>query len=295
MSELRLVLTNACNFKCFFCHGEGSKTKVENRLDADDYKFLFLQAMKILDTTKISLTGGEPMVRTDIIDIVKSIYKAGAKITMTSNFALISRHMEIGKYVSKMNISFHVFDDKLLNDIIGVQCNVSDLINGIKEFSCNYPNVKICLNCTVNKKNCDEENLMKIIEFANEINANVNLSEMYSDNLDEIIGLNDFREKLIQQGFSLKDFIYGRSQRYIRKGQEVKLSKILCVAAKSSENPQKYCKDHRDLFIMPDGKIDICREKEIYVDLLKEIKDRNHIELLRSLESAISMMGNGCK
>ena len=42
MSELRLVLTNACNFKCFFCHGEGSKTKVENRLDADDYKFLFL-------------------------------------------------------------------------------------------------------------------------------------------------------------------------------------------------------------------------------------------------------------
>ncbi|MFR6563342.1 MAG: hypothetical protein ACLUR5_16655 [Eubacterium ventriosum] len=80
---------------------------------------------------------------------------------------------------------------------------------------------------------------MKIIEFANEINANVNLSEMYSDNLDEIIGLNDFREKLIQQGFSLKDFIYGRSQRYIRKGQEVKLSKILCVAAKSSENPQK--------------------------------------------------------
>ena len=46
---------------------------------------------------------------------------------------------------------------------------------------------------------------------------------------------------------------------------------------------------------MPDGKIDICREKEIYVDLLKEIKDRNHIELLRSLESAISMMGNGCK
>ncbi|MFR6563343.1 MAG: hypothetical protein ACLUR5_16660 [Eubacterium ventriosum] len=92
------------------------------------------------------------MVRTDIIDIVKSLYKAGAKITMTSNFALISRHMEIGKYVSKMNISFHVFDDKLLNDIIGVQCNVSDLINGIKEFSCNYPNVKICLNCTVNKK-----------------------------------------------------------------------------------------------------------------------------------------------
>ena len=41
MSELRLVLTNACNFKCFFCHGEGSKTKVENRLDADDYKFQF--------------------------------------------------------------------------------------------------------------------------------------------------------------------------------------------------------------------------------------------------------------
>ena len=60
MSELRLVLTNVCNFKCFFCHGEGSKTRVENMLNADDYTFLFLQSTKILDTTKVSLTGGEP-------------------------------------------------------------------------------------------------------------------------------------------------------------------------------------------------------------------------------------------
>ncbi len=295
MSELRLVLTNSCDFKCFFCHAEGSKGKSDTKLNASDYKYLFLKSYKVLNTNYISLTGGEPTIRKDIVGIVKQLYEAGAHITMTSNFSILDRHMAMGKYINKMNISFHSFDNKRLSEIICVRFKVDELMDNVRKYVREYPKVKVCLNCTVTEKNSDLENIQKMIDFANEVNANVNFSELYSENTDEVIRIERLEEILIKEGFVEEDYIYGRSRVFVRDGQKVKLSKILCVAAKENDNPDKYCNKHRDLFISPDGKIDICRERNIAIDILNAIKNRNDAKVIEGLKEAKELLGCGCK
>ena len=44
--ELRLIVTQACNYRCYFCHREGIKGIKKSLLDSEDYKYLFSVANK---------------------------------------------------------------------------------------------------------------------------------------------------------------------------------------------------------------------------------------------------------
>ncbi len=83
---LRISLTDNCNLRCFYCMPE------------EDYAFTpasrLMQASEIVTlaklfvengVNKIRLTGGEPLVRKDAGDIIKSLSKLPVKLTITTN------------------------------------------------------------------------------------------------------------------------------------------------------------------------------------------------------------------
>jgi molybdenum cofactor biosynthesis enzyme MoaA len=45
--ELKLIITRARNYECYFCHGEGVEKNCKTLLNADDYKFLVGQCKKM--------------------------------------------------------------------------------------------------------------------------------------------------------------------------------------------------------------------------------------------------------
>lgn len=62
-----ISLTNRCNLKCEYCYASsGDENKILSELSLDTYKLLFEQLDK-MNVHRISLTGGEPLLRKDFL------------------------------------------------------------------------------------------------------------------------------------------------------------------------------------------------------------------------------------
>src|ERR1051325_7286113 len=72
--DLRVSLTDRCNFRCFYClpHGEPPIAPKEQMLSYEEIEYvcgIFVE----LGIEKIRLTGGEPMMRRDIETIIEKL------------------------------------------------------------------------------------------------------------------------------------------------------------------------------------------------------------------------------
>src|SRR5260370_2017464 len=72
--DLRVSLTDRCNFRCFYClpHGEPPIAQKEQMLSYEEIEYvcdIFVE----LGIEKIRLTGGEPMMRKDIATMIRKL------------------------------------------------------------------------------------------------------------------------------------------------------------------------------------------------------------------------------
>jgi len=72
--DLRVSLTDRCNFRCFYClpHGEPPIAPKEQMLSYEEIEYIS-EIFVSLGIEKIRLTGGEPMLRRDIETIIKKL------------------------------------------------------------------------------------------------------------------------------------------------------------------------------------------------------------------------------
>src|SRR5882762_4276240 len=72
--DLRVSLTDRCNFRCFYClpHGEPPIAPKEQMLSYEEIEYI-CDIFVELGIEKIRLTGGEPMMRRDIETIIKKL------------------------------------------------------------------------------------------------------------------------------------------------------------------------------------------------------------------------------
>ncbi len=74
--DLRVSLTDRCNFRCFYClpHGEPPIAPKEQMLSYEEIEYV-CEIFVSLGVEKIRLTGGEPMMRRDIETIIRKLSK----------------------------------------------------------------------------------------------------------------------------------------------------------------------------------------------------------------------------
>src|SRR6267142_2474482 len=74
MRDLRVSLTDRCNFRCFYClpHGEPPIAPKEQMLSYEEIEYV-CEIFVSLGIQKIRLTGGEPMMRRDIETIIAKL------------------------------------------------------------------------------------------------------------------------------------------------------------------------------------------------------------------------------
>ncbi|EDV20219.1 uncharacterized protein TRIADDRAFT_61388 [Trichoplax adhaerens] len=93
---LRISLTERCNLRCQYCMpSEGVGLTPQERLLTADEIIKLSQLFASEGVTKIRLTGGEPLVRRDLIDIVREINLIPGidVIAMTTNGVTLARHL----------------------------------------------------------------------------------------------------------------------------------------------------------------------------------------------------------
>ena len=84
---LRLSVTDRCNFRCNYCMAEDMTFLRRQNLLSLEELYNVASAFVDLGIKKIRLTGGEPLVRRDILKLVKALGKLPdlAELTMTTN------------------------------------------------------------------------------------------------------------------------------------------------------------------------------------------------------------------
>ena len=105
--SLRISITNRCNIRCFYCHHDGIIPQ-EYEMNSHEIERISLIA-KNIGIKKIRLSGGEPLIREDIIDIVKRISKIGFQdVSLTTNGILLEKYALSLKNVglNRVNVSF---------------------------------------------------------------------------------------------------------------------------------------------------------------------------------------------
>lgn len=94
--DLRISLTDRCNFRCFYClpHGEPSWAYKEKLLTFEELEYV-AEIFVSLGIDKIRLTGGEPLIRRDVPVLVEKLsrLKPNLKdIALTTNGYDFARH-----------------------------------------------------------------------------------------------------------------------------------------------------------------------------------------------------------
>jgi cyclic pyranopterin phosphate synthase len=90
---LRISLTDHCNLRCMYCMPEDMTFRPNADLMQDDEILTFARLFASLGFDKIRLTGGEPTVRANIVDIVRGIASTeGIRfVSMTTNGLLLKK------------------------------------------------------------------------------------------------------------------------------------------------------------------------------------------------------------
>lgn len=126
MTDLRLSLTDRCNFRCVFCHNEG-QGEVHSPQDPApgemslDHVLRLCRIAHEFGVTHFKLTGGEPLVRKDCEAIVAGIASLGedVEVSMTTNGSMLAgratRLKQAG--LARVNVSVHTPQPKAFAEV----------------------------------------------------------------------------------------------------------------------------------------------------------------------------------
>jgi cyclic pyranopterin phosphate synthase len=110
---LRISLTDNCNLRCFYCMPEEEYefTPVSRLMQADEIEGM-ARVFVSNGVKKIRLTGGEPLVRKDVADIIRRLGTLGIRLTLTTNATRLHEFMDVIKQagITSLNISLDTLD-----------------------------------------------------------------------------------------------------------------------------------------------------------------------------------------
>ncbi|NVM35934.1 MAG: GTP 3',8-cyclase MoaA [Candidatus Lokiarchaeota archaeon] len=193
IKHIRFSLTSKCQYSCLYCDSEGySKT---HELTVEEITKLCKILAEILDVTRIKFTGGEPLCREEIIQIIKNVsdlqlYK---DISMTTNgLLLLEKAEELYKAgLNRINVSLASLKPEVYKKIYGAD-TLDKVLKGLqkaKEVGFN----PIKLNFVL-MKNINNNEMENFIDFCGKNGFILQLIELHKVS-DAIGGNGDFYEQ----------------------------------------------------------------------------------------------------
>jgi len=134
---LRISVTNRCNSRCKYCMPpEGIELKSHDEILSFEEITNIVSVFAKLGVKKIRLTGGEPLVRRGIVDLVKKISDIEGinEITLTTNGLLLKKYAKKLKEagLDRVNISIDSLDKEKYS-LITRGSSLKDVFEGIEE------------------------------------------------------------------------------------------------------------------------------------------------------------------
>lgn len=119
LTSLRISVTQKCNLNCFHCHKEGEvpSSQEMNRNEI----FRIVELASSFGIKKIKLTGGEPLLRNDLCQIINKISPLVEEISLTTNGVFLKNLAQQlhASGLHRINVSMPSLDEKKFKQITG--------------------------------------------------------------------------------------------------------------------------------------------------------------------------------
>lgn len=174
INYLRISLTDNCNLRCIYCTPDLIHKK-NDILSFEDISKI-IDVAKDLEIKKIRLTGGEPLLRKDLCDIIKKIKKVGIdEIYLTTNGTLLAEKIEDLKKAGLrgVNISLDTMDEKIFHKITRGG-DIKKVLEGIEKSL--KLDLKIKINSVIVKG--VNENFEDLVKLTKDKNLDVRFIEL---------------------------------------------------------------------------------------------------------------------
>ena len=194
IKHIRFSVTSKCNYKCIYCDSEGFIPKT-TEMSVDEITKLCKVLAEILKVSKIKFTGGEPLCRDEIVDIIKNVsdlqlYK---DISMTTNgFLLYEKSEELyNAGLNRINVSLGSLKPEIYEKIYGSR-TLNAVLRGLqKAKEVGFHPIKLNF---VLMKGLNESELEDIIKFCGENGFVLQLIELHEVS-DTVGGNGDFYKR----------------------------------------------------------------------------------------------------
>ena len=255
--SFRMSITNRCNVNCLYCHHDGMLPSKDEMTPLEIQKIS--KVAKSLGVKKIRISGGEPLIRKDIVEVIDKLNEVGFKdISITTNGTYLSKYAEDLKNagLDRVNVSLDTLDKDRYKFL-----TKKDYLSSVKEGILKavevglYP-VKINM---VMMKDINEDEVWDMFEFCRDNGLILQLIElMESESCDDDIfskeyhlNISPIEEKIekIADDVKIRKYMQDRRKYYIGSG-EIEIVKPM--------DNTKFCQNCTRLRLTPTGKIKPC-------------------------------------
>ncbi|MGQ9718419.1 MAG: GTP 3',8-cyclase MoaA [Nitrososphaerales archaeon] len=199
--NLRVSVTSKCDLDCIFCHKEGNDV-INDRLTPKAIEEI-VKITTSYGVRKVKITGGEPLLRKDIVEIVSRIASIQGiqDISMVTNASLLETFAEHLKRAGlrRININIPSLDPDKYHEL--TKGKLEPVIRGVRS-AVRHGLVPVKINMVLLKDVNDDE-LDDYVDFAREVNAQVQVIELEpikirSNLYDKMHVETDFVERVLE-------------------------------------------------------------------------------------------------
>ena len=299
ITYLRVSVTDRCDFRCVYCMSENMNFLPKADLLTLEELDKMCTAFISQGVEKLRITGGEPLVRRNIMEFFSSIsrhLKTGAlkELTLTTNGSQLHRFAEqlaeIG--IKRINVSLDTLNEEKFSQITRWG-RLVQVLNGID--AALAAGIKIKIN-TVALKDFNEDELEEIVKWCANRKMDLTFIEVMpmgdignENRLNQYWPLSDLRKRLTKT-WTLKDTDEqtGGPARYVRVNETGQ--KIGFITPMT----HNFCESCNRVRLTCTGELFQCLGQEDQVDLRKVLRKNSEIEpLLEAIHNAISKKPKG--
>ena len=299
ITYLRVSVTDRCDFRCTYCMAEHMQFLPKKDLLTLEELDRLSSAFIRLGVEKLRITGGEPLVRRDIMTFFRSMSRhlqSGAlrELTLTTNGSQLAKFADelAGYGIKRINVSLDTLDPAKFQDITrwGKLPQVLDGIAAAKAAG-----IRVKIN-TVALKGFNEDELFSLLDWCATQDHDLTfievmpMGEMGEElRLDQYWPLKDLRARLAER-FTLTELSdrTGGPARYVRieeTGQKVGFITPLT---------HNFCESCNRVRVTCTGELFMCLGQEDMADLRAPLRSSERDELVeQAIRAAIARKPKG--
>lgn len=297
ITYLRLSVTDRCDQRCVYCMAEDMAFLPRDQVLSLEELDRLASAFIGMGVTKLRLTGGEPLVRRGIMDLVESLSRhlkseALRELTLTTNGTQLSRHAEalarLG--VRRINVSLDTLDAGRFKALTR-RGSLGQVMDGIR--AARDAGLKVKLNA-VALAGITEHEVFDHIRFAHDQGMDLTfietmpLGDVGVDRIDQYLPLDRLRA-LIETRLTLMDTAEqtGGPARYARVAQTGGRIGFITPLSHS------FCESCNRVRVSATGVLHTCLGQEDAVDLRAPLRAGGDAALSAAIAGAIKVKPRG--